>query len=134
MFGRSNLISKLDFAISHIALLIAILSVIQLCTYTEDVHDCSNMAAEQYMILSSLGFDVDICTGRISPCYFEEPYQHAWVSVNGFEYDSVTLLPCCISNLVEDVSDKHIYDTIEDAKENSFDGDFDTNFNAYRLW
>lgn len=64
------------------------ISVLNYSSYIEDVHDCSNMAVEQYYFLKSIGFnDVFICCGEFTES------SHAWLSVNGYEYDSVSLLP-----------------------------------------
>lgn len=67
-----------------------LLSIINYSSYIVDVHDCSNMAAEQYTFFNKIGFDTYICVGDFNG------YSHSWVSINGYEYDSVSLFPMWI--------------------------------------
>lgn len=86
-----------------------LVSILNYSSYVEDVHDCSNMAVEQYLFLKYIGFDdINICVGDY------EPYSHAWIRIGNYEYDSVSLLPMFIYNIGNNQIGEtryYIYDT-----------------------
>lgn len=92
-----------------IPLFFLLLSVLNYGSYIEDVHDCSNMAVEQYLFLKYLGFeDINICVGDF------EPSSHAWIRIGSYEYDSVSLMPMFIYKMYNDQIGEtryYIYDT-----------------------
>jgi len=65
-----------------------VISVLNHSSYVEGVHDCSNMAVEQYLFLDYIGLDnINICVGDF------KGYSHSWVKIGNYEYDPVSLFP-----------------------------------------
>lgn len=86
---NSKIVSRLGKTFLTALSIFLYLSVLNYSSYVVDCHDCSNMATEQYLILNSLGFDVRVACGD----------NHAWLNVNGYEYDPVSFLPMSIWNM-----------------------------------
>jgi hypothetical protein len=91
------------------------------------------MAAEQFEIFTALGFDADIVRSDVERNGDE--FRHAWLSVNGFQYDCTSFLPQFILKHFYNFTNIEVYDTPEDVtKVTKFKTDYTTNFGAYNLF
>lgn len=103
------MIKGLGNFVSFALIFFLILSVLNYSSYVEGVHDCSNMAVEQYMFLKYVGFeDINICVGQF------EGYSHAWIKIGNYEYDPVSLFPMFVYRMGQNQIEEtryYIYDT-----------------------
>ena len=113
--------------------ILLILFSIHRLSYVVGVHDCSNMAIEQYEFFTKLGFDVNIFFGNIVKNDIKTG--HAWISVNGYQYDCTSFLPQKIVIQFYNFTDIQEFDTLEEIiSKSSYKNNYKTNYGAYNLF